>query len=132
MTLTQTLPILAAIPIGIIIISIAAKTDLLKTRNIWIVPAVLCALFTAWSAFAVVQGKPLGFWAEHTRNIWGNQIWFDLLLSITAALCLLMPRAKALGMQVLPWIVLISFTGSIGLSAMIARLLYLENRVITL
>lgn len=70
----------------------------------------------------------LGFWTEHTRNLWGNQIWFDLLLATGIGWFLVMPEAKSLGIRPLPWLLLIACTGSIGFLAMIARLLYLRER----
>ena len=94
----------------------------------WLVPAGLAALFLGWSLYTVSAAGPLGFWTEHTRNAWGNQIWFDLLLAIGTAWALLLPRARAAGMRPVPWLVLILCSGSIGLLAMLARCLYLENR----
>jgi hypothetical protein len=38
-----------------------------------------------------------------------------------------MPRARALGMRPLPWLLLVVCTGSIGLCAMFARVLYLQE-----
>ncbi|MCX5739995.1 MAG: hypothetical protein NTZ61_16160, partial [Proteobacteria bacterium] len=70
----------------------------------------------------------LGFWTEHTRNLWGNQIWIDLLSAVGIAWFLIVPQAKALGMRPLPWLVLVACTGCIGFLAMTARLLYLRDR----
>lgn len=94
----------------------------------WMVPALLSIGFLGWSLHAVAVGGPLGFWTEHIRNAWGNQIWFDLLLAVGMAWTLLLPRARAAGMRPLPWLVLILCTGSIGLCAMVARCLFLESR----
>ena len=44
-----------------------------------------------------------------------------------AAWALIVPRARALGMRPLPWLALIVGTGSVGLLAMAARMLYLQN-----
>ena len=69
----------------------------------------------------------MGFWAEHTRNDWNNQIFVDLLLSASCVYFLLLARARAVSMRVLPWFMAIAATGSIGLLAMIARVLFLER-----
>jgi len=45
----------------------------------------------------VIREAPLGFWVEHPRHLWGNQIWFDLLLAAGVAWALLVPRARRLG-----------------------------------
>lgn len=72
---------------------------------------------------------PFGFWPEHVRNAWGNQIWFDLLLSVGMAFALLAPRARAQGMRLVPWFIAVACTGSVGLLAMGARYLFLcENQ----
>ena len=91
------------------------------------VPAALCVLFLAWSVLAVVSGGPVGFWALHTENAWGNQVWFDLLLSVGTAWVLLRPRLHAAGVSPWPWLVLTLATGSIGLLATVARLLHAEQ-----
>ena len=87
----------------------------------WRVPAALAALFLAYSLHAVAAEGPFGFWGEHTRGAWGNQIWFDLLLAIGIGWYLVLPRLRALGMRPLPWLALVACTGSIGLLALLAR-----------
>lgn len=97
-------------------------------RGAWRWPAGAAALFLGWSLLAVVREGPLGFWPEHTRNLWSNQIWFDLLLAAAIAFAALVPRARAAGMRPLPWALAVLASGSVGLLAMAARLLYLEER----
>jgi hypothetical protein len=94
----------------------------------WLWPALLSAAFMLFSLTAVVQEGPLGFWPEHVRNLWGNQIWFDLLLALGTAWCFVLPQAVAQGMRPGPWWLLIICTGSVGLLAMVARLLYLRHQ----
>jgi hypothetical protein len=96
----------------------------------WLWPALASALFAAFSIEAVVNEGLLGFWAEHTRNLWGNQIWFDLLLALGTAWCFIVPKAKAVGMRPWPWLLLVMGTGSVGITAMVARLLYLQQRAL--
>lgn len=96
--------------------------------GLWRIPAALSALFFAASIFPIVRGGVLGFWTEHVRNDWGNQIFIDLLLCAGCAFFLMLPRARAVGMKPLLWLLGIAATGSIGLLAMLARLLYLEEK----
>ncbi len=70
---------------------------------------------------------PLGFWPEHVSDQWSVQIWFDLLCAIGTAWALLAPRARAVELSPWPWLVLIAATGSIGLLAMLARVLHRES-----
>lgn len=97
-------------------------------RGAWIAPAALSGLFLAWTLFTVAHSGLLAVWSEHTHGAWGNQIWFDLLMAIGLALTLLVPRARAVGMRPLAWLLLVAASGSIGLYAMLARCLYLEAR----
>jgi hypothetical protein len=128
MSLIQILPIVAAITVVAITVMIAMHQSKAPIKTIWILPAILMCLFFGWTLFAVISEGPIGFWAEHTRNLWGNQIWFDLLLAAGTAWALIAPRAKAQRMKLFLWLGLILATGSIGILAMVARLLFLEQR----
>jgi hypothetical protein len=105
---------------------IAAKEDG-HMPKIWLLPTAISLLFLLFSIQTVMTEGLFGFWTEHTRNFWGNQIWLDLLLAVGIGWFLAVPQAKALGMRPLPWLVLIVCTGCIGFSAMMARLLYLQE-----
>ena len=94
----------------------------------WQVPALLAAGFFMLSLIPITNGGALGFWAEHTRNDWNNQIFLDLLLCAGCAYFLLLDRARAVSLQVLPWFLAIACLGSIGLLAMFARVLFLEEK----
>ena len=128
MPLIQILPIAAAIAVAVITVMIALQQSKPVIKSIWILPTILLCLFFGWTLFTVINEGPIGFWTEHTRNLWGNQIWLDLLLAAGTAWALIAPRAKAQRMTLFPWLGLILATGSIGLLAMLARLLYLEER----
>jgi hypothetical protein len=127
MTLVAVLPWIAGLGLVATLVAVTRR-DGPVPGDAWRVPAGACAAFLAWSLAAVAVEGPLGFWAEHTRSLWGNQIWFDLLLAAGTAWCLLLPRARAVGMTPWPWLVLVLCTGSIGLMAALARLLWLEAR----
>lgn len=90
----------------------------------WKVPAVIAILFLSWSLFAVISAGPFGFWIESSRNVWGNQIWFDLLMAIGLALAFLVPEARRVGVQPLPWVVMTVLTGSLGLFVFAAIVLH--------
>lgn len=92
----------------------------------WHVFAAASGLFFLFSFYTGAVEGPLGFWAEHTRSFWGNQVWLDLLLTASVAWFFLVPRARAVAMNLPVWFVVIASTGSIGLLAMVARLVYLE------
>lgn len=94
----------------------------------WILPAVLCIALILWSLSAASQEGPFGFWQEHIRNLWANQIWFDLLLAASTAFTFMVPRARARGMRLLPWAIAVLALGSIGLLAFWARIAFLEQR----
>ncbi len=94
----------------------------------WLAPALLSQAFLAFSALAIAREGPTGFWDVHTAALWGNQVWFDLLIAVAIGWTLILPRARAQGMALLPWLVAICATGSIGFLAMLARLFYLEGQ----
>lgn len=125
MNLYSALPAAAACLMVVALALIAAPGK--RRAGAWLVPALLCAAFAAWSAFAVATEGLSGFWTEHSRNAWGNQIWFDLLIGIAVAWTFIVPKARAVGMTLWPWLALILATGGIGLLAMAARYLFLRD-----
>lgn len=98
-----------------------------ESPSAWLVPAGLGVAFAAWSGYAVLDGGLLGFWPEHNGNPWEVQIWLDLLLSVSVGWFLLQPRLRRQGIAPLPWLALVLATGSIGLLAVLARLLHAER-----
>jgi hypothetical protein len=123
MSLLQLLPVLAyAAAVAALIWTAGANAS-----GSWRMVALLGAAFIAFSIWTVLDGGLLPFWFNHTTNLAGNQVWFDLLISVVLAFILLLPRARAQGMAVLPWALAVAATASIALLAMVARLLWLEE-----
>lgn len=42
-------------------------------KNSWVVPALFSLLFFVFSIGSIIAEGPLGFWPEHTRNMWGTR-----------------------------------------------------------
>lgn len=124
--LYATLPVIASV-LFLLTMTLSAA-GIWRRHGAWLVPAMLSAAFLAWSMHAVAVGGVFGFWSEHVRNAWSNQIWCDLLLGVALAWILLLPRARAVGMYIWPWLALVVGTGGVGLYAMMARCLFLERR----
>lgn len=94
----------------------------------WKVPAVVSVWFWAFSIYTLSQEGIAAFWYTHIRSLWANQVWYDLLYSISLFWFALIPRAKAVGMPLCPWLFYICATASIGGLHMYARILYLEEQ----
>jgi hypothetical protein len=107
-------------------LAVVVKDDR-RIQKTWLLPAALSLLFLLFSVQAIMAEGLFGFWIEHTRNLWGSQIWLDLLLAVSIGWFLVVPQAKAIGMRPIPWFVLIVCTGCIGFLVMMARLLYLRE-----
>ncbi len=91
------------------------------------VAAILAAGFGAFTAVQIGQEGVIGFYINHTHNLTGLQVWWDLVMCAMIALFFIAPRARAAGMNVVPWALLVGSTASIGLLAMCARLFWLER-----
>ncbi|KUF11730.1 hypothetical protein [Pseudoponticoccus marisrubri] len=127
MTLLQILPVLAyAGCVGTILLIAQEKTVSALMR--WVVPAVLGAVFLAFSLYQVSQDGLIQFWINHTTDLTGNQVWFDLIMAVTIGFYLLAPRARAVGMPLMPWGIAVFLTACIALLPMLARVLWLENK----
>ncbi|MCL9981728.1 MAG: hypothetical protein NBV60_01095 [Erythrobacter sp.] len=97
-------------------------------------PALAAAVaggFAAYSGVTIWAEGLMPVLANHTSNLWGVQVWWDLLIAVTVALFLIAPRARAQGMSLPLWTALILATASIGLLAMCARLFWLERATAT-
>lgn len=94
----------------------------------WALPAGLSLAFFLYSSYTIWLEGPLGFYTEHTRDFWGIQIWFDLLMGVAIAWFLLVSQARKHGMNVVFWMIFVAATGNVGLMAMLARLLWLQEK----
>ena len=97
-------------------------------KNRWLLPALASLAFLVFSLVVISREGPFGFVVEHTRNGWSVQIGFDLVLSAFTALGFIAPVARRVGVRMGPWIILTLLTGSIGLLALAARVLYLQSK----
>ena len=97
-------------------------------RSPWRLPLLAWAGFVALTTMAALELGPLGFAAEHTRNLWSSQITFDFLLFASVAWAFVAPRARRQGMPLVPWFIATAALGSLGFMLFLARLLYLERR----
>jgi hypothetical protein len=92
-----------------------------------IAAAMLAAGFGAFTAVQIGQEGVIGFYINHTQNLTGLQVWWDLVMCTMIALFFIVPRARKVGMNIVPWALLVACTASIGLLAMCARLFWLER-----
>lgn len=92
------------------------------------IAALLCVLFAAFSALTIQQEGLMRVVENHAGDFWGIQVWYDLLIAASLALFFIVPRARAVGMNIPLWALFVAITASIGLLAMAARLFWLEQR----
>ena len=92
----------------------------------WKLAAVLAVGFIGLSAVPIARKGYLGFIPALTRELWGIQVWYDLIIAVTVALVFIVPRARAMGMKTTPWVIATAFTGCLALLPMVARLFWLE------
>lgn len=93
-----------------------------------VLAGALAAGFAAFSAVTIWAEGVFPVVLNHTSNLWGVQVWWDLLFSLSVAYFLILPRAKAQGMNLAAWTLFILATASIGLLAMCSRLFWLEGQ----
>lgn len=128
MSILQSLPIVAYLGCVVAIVALALGWKSTYPSR-WIIPVVVGAAFVVFSILTVAQEGLVQFWTNHTTNLAGNQVWFDLLIAVTLCFVLLAPRAQAVGMRLLPWAFAVFSTASIALLPMFARVVWLENRM---
>jgi hypothetical protein len=97
-------------------------------KHLWILPAVLAVafgLFTIWTM--VTTGQPLGFVADHTHSRWGAQIGIDLFNALGVGLYFGTVMSREYRFRAWPYVVLTLCTGSPGVLALAARVLYARS-----
>jgi len=127
MPMLEALPVAAYAGIAVVILMIAMGRRMSGAIR-WIFPVALGAAFLFFTIFAIGREGLSLFWDNHTTNLAGNQVWLDLLFAVTIAFYLIAPRARAVGMPLLPWAVAVAITASIALLPMLARVIWLEQR----
>ncbi|NVE94195.1 hypothetical protein HUO12_04700 [Altererythrobacter sp. JGD-16] len=95
----------------------------------YLLASMLSAGFGAYSVVTVYREGLLTVWTNHTQNLWGIQVWWDLLFAVAIAFVFIVPRARQVGMSIPVWALLVASTASIALLAMIARLFWLEHQL---
>lgn len=123
-------PPLLALAIGGLacaVIGILAAALRPGARGNVVLGVVLSVAFGTYTAITIAREGVMPVIVNHTANLWGVQVWWDLLSALTIAMVLIAPRAKAAGMNLLPWTLFVLATASIGLFAMAARLFWLEQ-----
>lgn len=119
-----------ALFIGGLVAALIAVGWVLARREVIGIPALAAALsagFAAYTGVTIWDEGVIPVIVNHTSNLWGVQVWWDLLFSLTIALFLIAPRARAAGMNLPLWTLFVVATASIGLLAMCARLFWLER-----
>ena len=108
----------------------ALLTTLIAKREVGsaALAAILCAGFSAFTAVQIAREGVTGFFTNHSQNLTGLQVWWDLIMCAVIALFVIAPRARAQGMNVTLWGLFVGTTASIGLLAMCARLFWLEQQ----
>jgi hypothetical protein len=96
-----------------------------------VIAAMLAAGFGAYTGATIFYEGVETVIANHTGNLWGVQVWWDLIFAVSIALFFIAPRARKMGMNIPLWALFVASTASIGLFAMIARLFWLEGQAKT-
>jgi len=114
--------VLGATTLGGVYILIAKPTN-----GNWALAAGICALFSLYTAIQIAREGVVMFFTNHSANLTGLQVWWDLVMCVLIAFFFIAPRARKVGMNVPLWALLVGTSASIGLLAMCARLFWLER-----
>jgi hypothetical protein len=93
----------------------------------WLIPVAIALAVAAGSVVAIAEEGPFGFLPGPGASLWELVVWYNLLMALGAAFYLLQNRARAAGMKSEVWVLLVVFTGGVGLLLMLARTLQLER-----
>lgn len=119
---------LAGFAVAAVAMLLVTQTKERLSAPAWLVPVVIVVPFAVLTGLAIVEDGLFGFLPMIAESPWGLQVWFDRLMSVTAAFFLLQNRARAVGMKSEVWVLAVIFTGSIGLFLMLAQTVYFERK----
>lgn len=88
---------------------------------------LLAAGFWLFSIVTIAREGLLGFIPNHVQSLWGTQVWYDLVICLVVALVFIVPRARAVGMNIPLWVLACGCSASLALLPMVARLFWLEQ-----
>lgn len=121
------LQILFFVIIGAAVVAALYILSARPTKGSPLVAAVLAGLFAGYTGVQIAQEGVIEFFINHSEDMTGIQVWWDLVMSVIIAFFFILPRAQKQNMNILSWALLVFGTASIGLLAMCARLFWLEN-----
>jgi FtsH-binding integral membrane protein len=94
----------------------------------WVLPAFLAVaffLFTIWTMVKISQ--PFEFVLEHPHSLWGAQIALELINALFLGIYIAKVQSQQYRFRTWPYMLLTALTGSPGLLALAARVLYARN-----
>jgi len=99
-------------------------------KHIWILPAFLASVFFLFSIWTMITtGQPFGFVAEHTHSTWGAQIGIDLFNALVVGIYFANVLSRQYRFRAWPYVLLTLCTGSPGVLALAARVLYARSTI---
>ena len=100
-------------------------------KNVWMLPAFLAVAFIIFTIWTIATtGQPLGFVGEHTHSTWGAQIGIDLFNALFVCIYFGNVLSHQYQFRVWPYVLLTLVTGSPGVLALAARVLYARRKTL--
>lgn len=93
----------------------------------WLVPTAIVLPIAVFTGLAITEMRIFDFLSVLVQSDWGLVFWFNGLVSVAVAFFLLQDRARAAGLKSEVWVLIVIFTGCIGLLLMLARTLHSER-----
>lgn len=127
MLILKILPVIAYL--GIIAVNLMIAYGVQTSPKMkWALPVTVGIALLVFTLVTLAQEGLVQFWLNHATTLSGNQVWFDLVIAVTICFYLIAPRARAVGMPLVPWAIAVVTTACIALLPMLARLIWLEQR----
>jgi hypothetical protein len=96
--------------------------------NRWMISAAAWVVFTAYTATVALRGDVLALVKLTFSNAFSVQVFFDLVVAATVAMVYVSPKAKALGVPRIPYIIATALVGSVGLLAYITHVEWAQSK----
>lgn len=97
-------------------------------KNRWMAVAAAWLVFSLYTTVVMIKGGLLSLLTIPAAHPWGLQLIFDLFTALIVAMAFIAPKARRVGVPVVPYVLATLVLGSVGLLAFVTHVEWAAER----